>query len=236
MEEVIPWELYEQLLSQFPEPRLYEGSEPQRRHFGLTVTNLASLPAEQQELWSGIAAALSAPELREAVYSKLAAGLACRFGGQAGTLSGYPRPTLFRETEGIEIPPHPDTRQKIVTMHLYLPADRDQLGLGTALYRRKLLAWPFGAWQRRFVNIKQFPFQPNSGYAFVVSNTLTRKSWHGREKLDAGAGVRNTLMNAFYQMPRDGFGGYLGSTRWCQPVSKRGAETHDLHAEAAGIT
>ncbi len=119
--------------------------------------------------------------------------------------SGYSRPTLYRETDGFEILPHPDTRKKIVTMHLYWPADRSQLDLGTALYRRKLLAWPFGGWQNRFAKVKQFPFQPNSGYAFVVNNTLSRKSWHGREKLPAGAGVRNTLLNTFYETPREEF-------------------------------
>lgn len=117
------------------------------------------------------------------------------------------RPTLYRETEGFEIPPHTDTRRKVVTMHLYLPAGRDQLGLGTALYRRRRLAWTPGEWRRRFEKVKQFPFRPNSGYAFVVNNTLTRKSWHGRETLPPGSGVRNTLLNTFYEEPRGEFAG-----------------------------
>jgi hypothetical protein len=94
-------------------------------------------------------------------------------------------------------------------MHLYLPEGHDQLDLGTALYRRKLLAWPFGGWKNRFDKVKQFPFQPNSGYAFVVNNKFTRKSWHGREELPPGAGVRNTLLNTFYEVTRDSFESYL---------------------------
>ena len=49
----------------------------------------------------------------------------------------------------------------------------------------------------------------NISHAFVVNNTLTRKSWHGREELPAGAGVRNTLLNTFYESAREGFDGYL---------------------------
>jgi hypothetical protein len=124
---------------------------------------------------------------------------------EVSELAGFSRPTLYRETEGFEIAPHPDTRKKVVTMQLYLPADHSQLGLGTALYRHKLLALPFGNWRRRFVKVKQFAFQPNSGYAFVVNNTLTKKSWHGREELPAGAGVRNTLLSTFYESYQEEF-------------------------------
>ena len=93
-------------------------------------------------------------------------------------------------------------------MHFYLPADDSQIDLGTALYRLRLTL-PFGSWQRRFEKVKQFDFRPNSGYAFVVNNTLTKRSWHGRERLPEGAGVRNTLLNTFYAEQREGYCGYL---------------------------
>ena len=44
--------------------------------------------------------------------------------------------------------------------------------------------------------------------ALSIYNTLTRKSWHGRERLPEGAGVRNTLLNTFYEEPREEFRGY----------------------------
>jgi hypothetical protein len=68
---------------------------------------------------------------------------------------------------------------------------------------------PFGDWKRRFEKVKQFDFRANSAYAFVVNNTLGKRSWHGREKLPAGAGVRNTLLNTFYEEQREGYYGYL---------------------------
>lgn len=221
LEEVFPDDVYRELLGRLPAPELY-GRAAERHTDGeggyvrsrleLTAANLAGMPAPARALWSGVAAALTAPELKQAMFTKLARDLAFRYGipeAQVGQLAGHARPTLYRETEGFEIPPHPDTRKKVVTMHLYFPADRSQLELGTALYRQRLLAWPFGDWRRRFVKVKQFPFQPNSGYAFVVNNALTRKSWHGRERLPADAGVRNTLLNTFYESPREGFGAYL---------------------------
>ena len=62
-----------------------------------------------------------------------------------------------------------------------------------------------------FEKVKQFPFKANSAYAFVVNNTIGKRSWHGREKLPSGAGVRNTLLNTFYEEQREGYYGYLGA-------------------------
>jgi hypothetical protein len=218
LDNVLPDAIYRRMLASLPEPTRYR-SAAERHHayggaaftrsmFALTPANLATLSTGQQDLWRGVAAALTAPELKRAVYGKLAKDLAFRFSipqANVPDLAGFSRPTLYRETDGFEIPPHPDTRKKIVTMHLYLPADTTQLDLGTALYRRRMLAWPFGAWQARFIKVKQFAFMPNSGYAFAVNNTITRKSWHGRERLRDGAGVRNTLLNTFYDEAREEF-------------------------------
>ena len=215
LENVFPDDVYEQLLSHLPDQELYNGSS--ERHYGqgdsfvrwmfaLTAARMSVLSGAQQELFRGLVTALTAPELKQALYTKLARDLAFRYGvaeSAVAELAGYSRPTLFRETAGFEIPPHPDTRKKVVTMQFYWPEDASQIDLGTALYRRKLLAWPLGGWQNRFEKVKQFPFRPNSGYAFVVNNKLTKKSWHGRELLPAGAGVRNTLLNTFYESPRE---------------------------------
>ena len=110
----------------------------------------------------------------------------------------YCKPSLFRDLEGYEIPPHPDGRAKIVTMQLYLPHDRSQLALGTSLYQRRLTMSGLYSWRGRFRKVKQFAFQPNSGYAFAVSNSLAKKSWHGRESLPQGCGVRNSLLNIYF--------------------------------------
>jgi hypothetical protein len=219
LEEVLPQNLYQRVVSLLPDPKLYVAAAERhynndgftRGVFQLTPPQLAILPAAQRVLWTGLAAALTAPELKRAIFAKLHKDLSFRYSvatSQVPELAGFARPTLYRETAGFEIPPHPDTRKKVVTMHLYFPVDRSQLDLGTALYQRKLAAWPFGTWHNRFVKVKQFAFQPNSAYAFVVNNTLTKKSWHGREELPAGAGVRNTLLNTFYDTAREEFASY----------------------------
>jgi hypothetical protein len=230
--DIFPPDLYRRLLDALPDPDLYDRAAERhhrggaggyvRSSFPLSVAGLDRLPPVVAELWRGVAAALTAPELKRAVFARLAPDLAYRFGvreDRAADLPGYARPTLYRETEGFEIPPHPDTRKKVVTMHLYLPADLTQLDLGTALFQRRPLALPFGPWQRRFEKVKQFLFRPNSGYAFVVNNTLRKRSWHGRERLRDGAGVRNTLLNTFYLEPRDGFGSYFAPSMWSDRVA-----------------
>lgn len=217
IENVLPPKIYEKLLDQLPDAGSYHHASEKhqdgevgyvRTFFNLDQTNLERMSDEQRRLWAGVASALMDNQLKEAVYQKLHKDLEFRYGistNEVPDLAGYARPVLFRETEGFEIPPHPDTRKKVVTMHLYLPRDRSQLGLGTALYQRRTFAWPFGTWHHKFIKVKQFSFQPNSGYAFVVNNTLTKKSWHGREKLPAGAGVRNTLLMTYYETPKEGF-------------------------------
>jgi hypothetical protein len=220
-EDLLPADVYAGLLAALPDPGQYQGAAERhyrgeagafvRSQYALTVEGLEGLPPAGRELWRAVAAALTSPEVKRAVYGLLAADLAYRYGTpehEAADLAGHSRPTLYRETDGFEIPPHPDTRRKVVTMHLYLPADLTQIGLGTALYRRHPLALPVGDWRKRFAKVKQFDFRPNSGYAFVVNNSLMKRSWHGRERLPEGAGVRNTLLNTFYEAPRDGFGGY----------------------------
>jgi hypothetical protein len=195
-----------------PDPARYQAINPYKhsREDGtstrdvlpLDANHLRALPEPQATIWHAVAKALAAPELQAAVFQKLAPDLALRFGlpeREVDTIVAYTKPSLMRDLEGYEIPPHPDGRAKIVTMQLYLPKDRSQLGLGTALYRRRFTSLRgLVSWHGRFQKVKQFPFAPNSGYAFVVSNSLRRKSWHGREVLPPGAGVRNSLLNLYF--------------------------------------
>jgi hypothetical protein len=43
------------------------------------------------------------------------------------------------------------------------------------------------------------PFLPNTAYAFVVLNTLTLRSWHGRTSIASDGGPRNSLLNIWYE-------------------------------------
>jgi hypothetical protein len=170
--------------------------------FPLSGDGPAKLPEAQCKIWEDVATALASPELKRMVFRKLSADLSRRFGVSREAVEqivSYTKPSLFRDLEGYEIPPHPDGRAKIVTMQLYLPTDRSQLNLGTAVYKRRLTSFSgLYSWHGRFEKVKQFAFLPNSGYAFAVSNSFSRKSWHGREQLPPGSGVRNSILNIFF--------------------------------------
>lgn len=212
VENVFPDDVYAQMMEQFPAADRYSPLDASKYHnekgvstrdvFSLSDEHLADLPPKKRELWSAIAAALSAPEVKAVVFRKLATDLCARFGvpkSEVENITSFSKPSLFRDLDGYEIAPHPDGRAKIVTMQLYLPRDRSQLELGTALYRRRFhsLAGVY-SWHGRFEKVKQFVFAPNTGYAFAVSNSWNKKSWHGREELPPGCGDRNTLLNIYF--------------------------------------
>ena len=211
-ENLFPEDTYAEMMASLPGPDRYKAINPYKHSrddgvstrdvLPLEVENLSTMPPAQRQVWRDVANALAAPELKAAVFRKLAPDLALRFDipeAQVEKIVTFSKPSLMRDLEGYEIPPHPDGRAKVVTMQLYLPCDRLQLGLGTALYKRRLTSLRgLFSWHGRFQKVKQFPFAPNSGYAFVVSNSMRRKSWHGREKLPAGAGVRNSILNLYF--------------------------------------
>jgi hypothetical protein len=218
-DEAFPADVYAAMLADIPPADRYSSGPPApnvprgaRRFFNLTITSIRQLPETCRDLWLGVAAALAAPELKRALYAKLAPDLIYRYGveqSEVPDLAGHSRPTLYRDGEGFELPPHPDTLKKVVTMHLYLPADLSQLDLGTALYRREPGPQLEGDRWAGFAVAKEFAFRPNSGYAFVVNDGPVRQSWHGRAPLPAGAGIRNSLLNTFYSEPRREYSGYL---------------------------
>lgn len=211
-ENLFPADLYAAMMESLPDPSLYRAINVTKhsRDDGVSTRDvlpldgdsLCSLNDAQRSVWQTVSSALSAPELKAAVFRKLAPDLSLRFGipeAEVDKIVTFCKPSLMRDLEGYEIPPHPDGRAKIVTMQLYLPKDRTQLGLGTGLYKRKLTSLRgLVSWHGRFAKVKQFPFAPNSGYAFVVSNSRRRKSWHGRERLPEGSGVRNSILNLYF--------------------------------------
>ena len=112
LEEVFPEDIYEQMLIQLPVVDLYhtchnhQGSEGDymRATFELSRTRLPELPTDQEDLWRGIASVLTAPELKQAVYRRLAKGMAFRFGvakSNVEQIPGFAKPTLYRETTAL---------------------------------------------------------------------------------------------------------------------------------------
>jgi hypothetical protein len=209
VEGFFPDDFYRELLARLPDPRAYaptninrwvaaDGSST-RDHLQLPSERLRRLDPDAAEFWEGLTAVLSAPELKAMTFEILSPDLERRFRMSASQVQDLPtanKVQLFRELQNYEIEPHPDSKMKYVTTHIYLPRDNAQEDLGTSLYEQ------VGPLQRlmgreRFREVKRFPFRPNSSYGFVVIKTAGRTSWHGREAIGPGQGVRNSLMNNF---------------------------------------
>jgi len=214
MENVFPEDLYSTLLDQLPDLKDYRALSLKKyaRADGTSTRDLLELSDEgvtalrdsQREFWLGIADTLKSDELRNQVFDMLAVDLTARFGVSREALSqvqAYPKPAIIRDVGGYQIAPHPDQKKKIVTLQFYLPKDRFQEDLGTALYKRKFSLGGLFTFKRQFEKVKQFSFLPNSGYGFSVS----RKSWHGREAISMTSGVRNSLLLIYYTEPNNSY-------------------------------
>lgn len=211
-----PEDVYATLQKMFPAQEAFEAfsyekhhnadGDSNRRRLKTSNESLERLPAKQQRFWQTVRSALGSREVKSEVFQKLSPGLCFRYGidpSALAALPGYALPELFYETGGYSIKPHPDTRRKVVTMQISLSADDKQAHMGTEFYTRSLrpTAWlraPHG-----FDIAKQMPFLPNAAYAFVVLNTTTLKSWHGRTKIDETSGSRRSLLNIWYAKPED---------------------------------
>ncbi len=203
----LPPEVYAEVVSRRFPAQYYETAAHGYKNRGrvhFDGDSLRRLPAAEQTFWFSVRSALGAVELKKTIFEKFAPALALRFGcdpGEASGLDGFALPELYRETEGYSIKPHPDTRKKVVTMQISLAPDETQADLGTEFYRLSLNP---ARWSREFKGfemVRRMPFSPNSGYAFVVFNTLQFRSWHGRSELPKGCGERDSLLNIWYAKP-----------------------------------
>lgn len=211
-DNILPEDIYDRLLEELPESAQYTHGGVGAKHYG----NRASLhllsewidqaPEASRELWYGVRLALGSPDLKQTIFTNLAAGFAHRFGIEeeaAPEIEAYPRPILYQETGGYSIAPHPDTRRKLATVQFALTSEESQIDLGTSIYKlsanpKHLLREPRG-----FCEVQRHPFARNSVFAFAVVNTLTMRSWHGRKALPAGCGKRNTLLHIYYAKAAD---------------------------------
>src|SRR5262245_52159966 len=127
------------------------------------------LPPEKRAMWDIVGRALCSNEVKQALMTRLAPGLRRRFGVGFGKVGMSPVPVLTRDIPGYEIPPHPDTRWKGITVQLYLPRDNTTSHVGTIFHERL----PDGSLPKR----TQMKFSPNSGYAFAVADD----TWHSAD-------------------------------------------------------
>jgi hypothetical protein len=215
LENAFPDDVFQRILDLLPPASLYTPDNPRihtrddglvtRNMLSLSPNGLENLPEPHRSFWSDVAGALMTRRLRQVVFAKLARDLSRRFRiapERLDSVPAYPKPALVKDLGGYEIAPHRDTRSKIVTMQFYLPNDSSKVDLGTAVYRQRLFRLQnLVSFRNRFDVVKQFPFAPNSGYAFAVGN----RSWHGRDPVPMASGERNSLMLIYYSQPGKGW-------------------------------
>jgi hypothetical protein len=206
--DFFPDEFYRRLLRRFPDTDRFVqlNGEGTRRQFNLYDERSDPGSEEGRGAWSIVTRVLSSPEIMSALRAKLDKGLRIRARGsrEEWPIPMFPRPVLYTDLDGYAIKPHPDTRKKVLTMQIYLPADDTQRDLGTTIYKIS----PMGvfAWKSYgLVKEKTLPFLPNTGYAFVVIHpaySLVKASWHGREAIHVPVNrPRLSLLNTYYREP-----------------------------------
>ncbi|MBV9561881.1 MAG: hypothetical protein JOY90_15745 [Bradyrhizobium sp.] len=212
--DFFPADFYDELIRKVPaagsegyDPITSSGSRLALRLYGEHVEKLD--PA-LRSLWSAASNVLTSKQVEQAIRDKLREGLDIRARGDkvagAESLKLVAKPVLYRDSDGYQIKPHPDTRKKVVTMQLYCPADTSQQALGTTLYQASLKGL-FHVSSYCLEPVKTIPFLPNLGYAFVVLkayHTLTRMSWHGRPPIQTDQ-PRISILNTFYMNENVGF-------------------------------
>ena len=209
--DFFPAAVYRDLLRNIPregyEPIVASGSRMALRLYG---ENVRKIEPELQTLWTAVSDMLMSKQVEQAIRVKLHDGLKIRARGDkvasAEDLTLVAKPVLYRDTDGYQIKPHPDTRKKVVTMQLYCPEDSSQEALGTTLYQASLkgLLHPDSYCLEP---VKTIPFLPNLGYAFVVLkayHSLTNMSWHGRPTIQTDR-PRISILNTFYGNEQVGF-------------------------------
>jgi hypothetical protein len=206
-----PAHFYRDLIRSIPtqgyDPITATGTRTALRLYG---DNVEKISPELRSAWAAVSATLTSKELETTLRIKLSDGLEIRARGDkvpsASDLKLVAKPVIYRDRDGYQIKPHPDTRKKVVSMQLYCPADAGQEALGTTFYRASLKGlMHVGSYCLE--PVKTIPFLPNVGYAFVVLkayHSLTKMSWHGRPPIKT-IQPRISILNTFYMNEYVGF-------------------------------
>jgi hypothetical protein len=209
--DFFPADFYRYLVRSIPsdgyDPITGMGTRMALRLYG---DHLEKVDPEKRAACAAVSAMLTSKELERAIRVRLRDGLEIRARGDkvAGPddLRLVAKPVIYRDRDGYQIKPHPDTRKKVVTMQLYCPIDANREGLGTTLYRISLKGlMHVGSYCLE--PVKTVPFLPNTGYAFVVLkayHSLTKMSWHGRPTIKTDE-PRISILNTFYVNEQVGF-------------------------------
>ena len=211
LENVVPEEYYESILSHLPQSSVYENlyavtdlkldhfRHRDQRDFNQGWTEL--LPDKLKSFWNEFNDWFLGPELAQSLLQTFAAPLSERFGEQKSWPETSVESQLIRHRAGYFLGPHSDLYSKLVVVLFYLAPDSRAEHLGTSIYRPKdpSFACPLGTHYSfdDFVRVKTVPYRPNSLLAFLRSD----RSFHGVESLleaDVSSGNRDLIQYVIY--------------------------------------
>lgn len=167
IQNVVPDELYKELLATFPEK--YTPIEISRQLKGYPERFTAEEVCGPA--WVELDKALRGGAFKKALCEK--------FGVQDWE-SLNDEILLIRDLPGYKIGPHTDARVKVISSLFYMPKDNSSANAGTTFYESKSgKTCPGGPHYgfEDFRKLKKIPFLPNTMMAFVKTDS----SWHGVE-------------------------------------------------------
>jgi len=187
--DVFPFDFYERLQANIPDPSLMIPIEEARGVKGYaerfvleinTTKHQELLPADKREFWRDFSQWLCAGRFAGLALGRFKPFIQQRFG--SGPLPElHDEALLVQDISKYSLGPHTDTPRKVITMLFYLPKDTSQSHLGTSIYVPKepnytckgSLVYDFDA----FARVHTMPFLPNSLFVFFK----TDNSFHGVE-------------------------------------------------------
>jgi len=201
-ETIFPVSFYKNVIAQFPSEKhmkslkeLGRGTYEKRFIFPLTSKSVEELDETQRMFWDNISKLFFSQKFYQAVVQKFGAFFDKEKLQQAGLKRIVPRIDLVEDQEEYTLTPHTDYLFDLATFLFYLPEDNDHLEWGTSLYVPKKEVQNLESnkhYEReKFIEIKKFPFLPNSALAFA----RTDNSFHGVEPIKKKEGkVKRRLL------------------------------------------
>lgn len=194
MEDVFPKAVYAEMLARLPSDEALDfidhphavtpDGRKTRMLLDLTQDTLDRFDPADRPFWSAMTEVFTSPVLLAALVEKFRTTLNARYNGDIPDM--IVTPIFYRDFPGYRIGIHPDAAIKLATLQFYLPANNDQIHLGTTFHARTA---------EGFVDLKTNPFKPNSAYGFV----RTEESWHSVYELGPHEDIRNTIALTVYE-------------------------------------
>lgn len=196
VQDVLPIELYEDILRGLPKIDQYEQFKHPDAMYGDTSTRYrlildelpATLPQTIRKFWIWTNEILFSNELKYSFAKKFSDDLEKRFEIPWDKVPIQASAFLFRDVENYKINVHSDTQKKIIVGQFYLPKDDSNADIGTSFYRPNS--------EGSFEKVCTMLFARNSMYSFPINND----SWHAVEKINKEV-VRDSLM-LIYKLPK----------------------------------